>query len=77
LKRLTKFGRSDYPLSSGNPSSLDISQAEQEQGYTEHSKNKKVEGERHDMLAINCTVENIDAIRYGQYVGERSDEYGQ
>ena len=61
----------------GNPSALDIAQAQHKQTDAERPQDNEIQREGHDMLAVDCAVENIDTISYGQYIGKRADKYRQ
>jgi len=47
-----------------NPFSLDVTQAQCKQTDTECPEDKKVKCERHDILAVDRTLENVDAVGY-------------
>lgn len=47
-----------------NPFPLDISEAEHKQNDAEYPEDNEVKHERHDMLTVNCPVEDIDTVGY-------------
>ena len=56
---------------------LDITQAQQEQDYAKDPQNDEVKRVGHDMLTIDCPMENVNTVGHGQYIRKRADKYGQ